>query len=319
MSNDQINFRSSPSNSSPSEIPRPLSTYDNLNDIKSIVPETESINTMGNKNVNEFPFSGISFRFDELKQLQQHQQPNASSPQSTSNGYDNIENNNFNTSNSSTNPNKQYINNINGNSNQMRQGHTVTTIAQNHSSASSSSSTTSSSDGYRSSNLNFERNKPVHSPAKSQFFGLHRSDENSNRSPPKRSQDDRENTGESSTVSDEEPLLHHFSNKIVATTSNHPSTSQYQNVPSISTAYYGQCTCHDGDTSIEIQQYDSEKFKCNYCLNGINVSTSGAPNSMANIDIASCSTSSKQITLDTSSNYRMSQSLSQVTILIGFN
>lgn len=345
-SNDKINFRSSPSN----EIARPLSTYDNLNttgahDAKTIVTsaETESngnTSTMENKNVNEFPFSGISFRFDELKQLQQN---NASL-----NGYDNLDNNNYksnvnNNHNISDNPNKQY-NNING-CNQMRstQGHTVTTIAQNHSLSalsSSSGSTSSSSDGFRPASLHFDdltgnrnSNKPVHSAAKSQFFGLHKSDETGNNSrmagtsnAAKRLQDDRENTGESSTVSDDEPLLNHFSNRIVATTSNHPSssTSQYQNIPSNS-AFFGQnqiinvnaCTCSDGDAATEIQQYDSRQT-CRNCLRSstVNESMSGVPNSMANIDIASCSTSTKQITLDLGSSYRLSQSLSQVHFAI---
>lgn len=58
------------------EIARPLSTYDNLNTINtnesktSATTDTNGINNNGNhknhtnQNADEFPFNGISFRFD---------------------------------------------------------------------------------------------------------------------------------------------------------------------------------------------------------------------------------------------------------------
>lgn len=308
------------------------------------------------EHVNEFPFNGISFRFDELKQLNQNTTPTIHS----SNGYDNVNNNNYKLH---RNNNNQNVNNglhFNGNGmSQMcgSQGHTVTTIAQNHSSSSSSasdsssSSSSSSESGYAHSSLQYANlagnpianrgiNKPVHSAAKSQFLGLHKANDiepNPNTiedrtndlatksNSEKNSQDERDN--ESSTVSDEEPLL--SSNRATAST-------QYQNVPGNSSCY-GQnqiddanectCTCKDSDRGTEIRQYESDRYKCNGCLNRnsgsapisvIPISSMNVPTCSNAVDLASCTTSmkpAKSTTLDTSSSFRMNQSLSQVNLI----
>lgn len=359
-SNENVKFRSIPNQ----EIVRPLSTYDNLNNDTKLNGSNANENDCIDKgeNVNEFPFTGISFRFDELKQLNQHK-ANAPTPIiHTSNGYDNINNNNYKLH---RNNNNQHINNgthFNGNGvNQIRpnnQGHnTVTTIAQNHSlssSSSSSSSSTSSENSYKHSSLQYANltgnpianrglNKPVHSPAKSQFLGLHKTNDNepntvetqtngltSKPNTEKNSQDD------ASTVSDEEPLLNNYGNRIVTSAANRPTAStQYQNIPSNSSCY-GQnqiddandctCTCKDSDPGTEIRQYESDRYKCNGCLTSkrnsgnapisIPISTMNVPTCSKTVDLSSCTTSmkpAKSTPLDTSSSFRMNQSsLSQV-------
>lgn len=320
---DKINFRLSPNQ----ESARPLSHYDNLNnnthDTNSYANDNNNENTSqtDNKNLNHrSPFGGISFQFDDLKEFKEvkpkpldYDEPSENSKM-------------LNVNNNTDYPNKQ-IHSINGrneiNGNQGHH-HTVTTIAQNHSSSSDSTSSTSSStttsDSYRPTN-NYEnsaghQNKPVHSVAKSQFFGLHKSNDNpnSNNRTEKGASDDRENTGESSTVSDEEPLIRKLNiNQIVATNS-----SPYQNVAGSSSSYYGQdqifnvnmCTCRDGCTEIDIQQYDNGKYKCNNCLRPDSINDS---NTMSNIASSGALIKpAKQITLDASSSFRVNQSLTQV-------
>lgn len=320
---DKINFRPSPNQ----EIARPLSTYDNLSNNTHDTNDTNDINSYANDNNNEntpqienknsnhrSPFGGISFQFDDLKEFKEVK-PKALD-------YDEPSENCkiLNVNNNTDYPNKQ-IHSINGgNEIHDNQGHrhTVTTIAQNHSSSSGSTSS-SSSDSYRPTN-NYENsaghhNKSVHSVAKSQFFGLHKSNDNPNNNnrTEKGTSDDRENTGESSTVSDEEPLIRKLNNKIVATNS-----SPYQNVAGSSSSYYGQdqifnvnmCTCRDGCTEIDIQQYDNGKYKCNNCLRSDSINDS---NTMSNIAASSALIKpAKQITLDASSSFRVNQSLTQV-------
>lgn len=370
---ENVKLRSAPNQ----EIPRPLSTYDNLDNEPKMNGMTACENETPierNENVNEFPFSGISFRFDELKQLNQNTTPTIHS----SNGYDNINNNNYKLHRS----NNQNVNNsphFNGNGvNQIRsnQGHTVTTIAQNHSSSSSSpssssstasnsSSSSSSENSYKHSSQQYESlagnpsgnrgiNKPVHSVAKSQFLGLNKSSDKTNdnelnttiecrmndgatkQSVEKNSQYERDNTGESSTVSEEEPLLNGYGGRIATNGLNRtPNSIQYQNIPSNSSCY-GQnqiddandCTCmcnKDIDPGTEIRQYESDRYKCNGCLNRnssgapisvIPITTMNVPTCSKTVDLASCATSmksAKPTTLDTSPSFRMNQSsLSQV-------
>lgn len=362
--NEHVKFRLAPNQ----EIARPLSTYDNLNNDSKMngINECENDSIQRSEHVNEFPFNGISFRFDELKQLNQNTTPTIHS----SNGYDNVNNNNYKLHRNNNNQNVNNSLHYNGNGmNQMRnsQGHTVTTIAQNHSSSSSSasdsssSSSSSSENSYAHSSLQYANlagnpianrgvNKPVHSAAKSQFLGLHKSNDiepnpntiegrvNDLATKPnseKNSQDERDN--ESSTVSDEEPLLNNYGNKSAVTGSNRATAStQYQNVPSNSSCY-GQnqiddanectCTCKDSDRGTEIRQYESDRYKCNGCLNRssgnapisvIPISSMNIPTCSNAVDLASCTTSmkpAKPTTLDTSSSFRMNQSLSQVNLI----
>lgn len=371
-SNENIKFRSIPNQ----EIVRPLSTYDNLNNESKLNGSNASENDCIDRgeNANEFPFTGISFRFDELKQLNQNAAPTIHS----SNGYDNINNNNYklhrnNNSNSNgNNNNHQNINNgtfFNGNVvNQIRsnQGHnTVTTIAQNHSSSSSSSTTSNSSssssseNGYKHSSLQYANlsgnpianrglNKPVHSPAKSQFLGLHKTNDNepnnvenkTNGSTSKPQNGDKSGQDESLNVSDEEPLLNGYGNRIITSSPNRSTnnnTSQYQNIPSNSSCY-GQnqiddanecctCTCKNSDPATEIRQYESDRYMCNGCLTSkrnsntasisiVPISTMNVPSCSKTVDLSSCTTSmkpAKSTPLDTSSSFRMNQSsLSQV-------
>ncbi|XP_055305216.1 homeobox protein 5 isoform X2 [Sitodiplosis mosellana] len=366
---ENVKFRSTPNQ----EIARPLSTYDNLNNEPKMNGTTACKNEAieRSEHVNEFPFSGISFRFDELKQPNQNTTPTIHS----SNGYDNINNNNYKLHRN----NNQNVNNspqFNGNDvNQIRsnQVHTVTTIAQNHSSSSSSSSSTTSSSSSSSSSENSYKhssqhyanlagnpianrgnNKPVHSVAKSQFLGLHKtSDDNepnitiesrtnggaTKQSLEKNSQDERDNTGESSTVSEEEPLLNSYGGRIATNGLNRtPNSTQYQNVPSNSSCYgqnqiddANECTCmckEDSDPGTEIRQYESDRYKCNGCLNRnsggapisvIPISSMNVPTCSKTVDLASCATSmkpAKPTTLDTSSSFRLNQSpLSQAVYM----
>lgn len=324
---DKINFRPSPNQ----ESARPLSTYDNLstnahdtngtNDTNSYANNdnnNENTSQTENKNLNHrSPFGCISFQFDDLKEFKEVK-PMALDYDEPSENCKMLNVNN----------NTDYSNeqiNFDGNEIHGNQGHhhTVTTIAQNHSSSSgsTSSSLSSSSDSYRPTN-NYENsaghnNKPVHSVAKSQFFGLHKSNDNSNSNnrTEKVASDDRENTGESSTVSDEEPLIRKLNSKIVARNS-----SPHQNVAgSSSSSYYGQdqifnvnmCTCQDGCTEIDIQQYEiNGKYKCNNCLRSDSINDS---NTLSNIASSSAIIKpAKQITLDASSSFRVNQSLTQV-------
>lgn len=71
---DSINYRLSPNE----DTRRPLSTYDNLNANHTLTGENITDDNMNNGqtipgNANEFPFGDISFRFDELRLQQQHQ------------------------------------------------------------------------------------------------------------------------------------------------------------------------------------------------------------------------------------------------------
>lgn len=365
---ENVKFRSAPNQ----EIARPLSTYDNLNNEPKLNGSNacENIAIERSEHVNEFPFSGISFRFDELKQLNQNTTPTIHS----SNGYDNINNNNYKLHRNNNHQNVNNSSHFNGNGmNQIRsnQGHTVTTIAQNHSSSSSSttsssSSSSSSENSCKHSSLQYANlagnpianrgvNKPVHSVAKSQFLGLHKTNDKINDNEPsqiiesrtnggttkqsleKNSQDERDNnTGESSTVSEDEPLLNGYNGRITTTGLNRaPNSTQYQNVPSNSSCYgqnqiddANECTCmckEDSDPDTEIRQYDSDRYKCNGCLNQnlngasisvIPISSMNVPTCSKTVDLASCTTSmkpAKPTTLDTSSSFRMNQSpLSQV-------
>lgn len=413
-SNEKVKFRSIPNQ----ESDRPLSTYDNLNngDTKTngsttaIPPTSENECIERCENANEFPFTGISFRFDELKQLQQQQQqqqPNTAPIIHTSNGYDNVTNNNYklhrsSNGNGNSNTNNNHHNHthndsthFNGNGvNQMRnsQGHNiVTTIAQNHSSsaplspsptssasssnsssspASSSSSTSSSlsENNYKQSSLQYSNlaenpianrsfSKPVHSPAKSQFLGLHKpSNEieyatetdgkvtNGGGGAIKKQNSEKNALDEVDAISDEEPLLNNYGNNRIRVMANGSSTtSQYQNVPSNSSCY-GQnqidnanectCTCKSSDSANEIQQYESDRYKCNGCLTTqlqqqqqqrnlanapisiIPIATMNVPSCSKTVDLSSCTTSmkpAKSTPLDTSPSFRMNQSsLSQV-------
>lgn len=415
-SNEKVKFRSIPNQ----ENDRPLSTYDNLNNDTKMngsnnASETECIDRCG-ENANEFPFTGISFRFDELKQLQPNSTAQSTPPiLHTSNGYDNVTNNNYklhrstngngnnhNHYNQVTNDsvhfngngvnqmrnNQGHSNSNNNNSNHNNHHNTVTTIAQNHrssssaqspsptSSASSSSSTVSSSsteNNYQQSSVQYSNlgennrssNKPVHSLAKSQFLGLHKAAANGN----DESQVDGNKVmkingvtskhsmaDEVSAISDEEPLLNNYGNNRamtangsnrmpIATTS---SNAQYQNIPTNSSCY-GQnqidnanectCTCQSSDSTNEIKQYESDRYKCNGCLttttttpatassgnappiNVIQSATMNVPSCSKMVDLSSCTTSmkpAKSTPLDTSSSFRMNQSsLSQVkTVLL---
>lgn len=415
-SNEKVKFRSIPNQ----ESDRPLSTYDNLNngDTKTNGSTTPTPATSENEcierceNANEFPFTGISFRFDELKQLQQQQQqPNTAPIIHTSNGYDNVTNNNYklhrsSNSNSNGNTNNNHHNNhhnhnhndhpvthadsthFNGNGvNRMRnsQGHNiVTTIAQNHSSsaplspsptssassssnssspASSSSSTSSSLsvNNYKQSSLQYSNlaenpianrgsfSKPVHSPAKSQFLGLHKPSNEieyatetdgkvTNGSGAVKKQNSEKNAlDEVDAISDEEPLLNNYGNSRIRVMANGGSTtSQYQNVPSNSSCYgqnqidnANECTCtcsKSSDSTNEIQQYESDRYKCNGCqtaqqqqqqpISVIPIATMNVPSCSKTVDLSSCTTSmkpAKSTPLDTSPSFRMNQSsLSQV-------
>lgn len=364
-SNEKVMFRSSqPPNQ---EIARPLSTYDNLNNDTKTNGLNGNENENGSieryENVNEFPFNGITFRFDELKQLNQNTAPTIHS----SNGYDNVNNNNYKLHRNNNNQNINNNTHFNGNGvHQIRsnQGHTVTTIAQNHSSSSSTSSNSSSSssseNSYKHSSLQYANladnhsianrglNKPVHSVAKSQFLGLHKTnDENetidsmnetrtngttTKSNGEKMSTDERDNTTDLSTVSDEEPLLNNYSNRITTAGTNRPVTStQYQNLPSNSSCY-GQnqiddanCTCKDTETATDIRQYENDHYKCNGCLPStgntpigvVPITTMNVPTCSNTVDLTSCTASmkpAKSTALDTSPSFRMSQSLSQVNM-----
>lgn len=365
---ENVKLRTAPNQ----ESARPLSTYDNLNNDTKLNACENNDTIQRTENVNEFPFSGISFRFDELKQLNQNTTPIV---HTSSNGYDNINNNNY-KSHRNINSNVNNNSHMNGNGvNQIRghQGHTVTTIAQNHSTSSSptnsssstsESSSSSSENSYKHSSLQYANlaenpivnrsiiNKPVHSPAKSQFLGLHKTNDNneSNILPENRmngvtmtkkcleknGRDERDNAGESSTMSEDEPLLNGYGSRIVPTGLNRTNASvqQYQNIPSNSSCY-GQnqideanectCTCKDNNPGTEIRQYESDHYKCNGCLNRISsgapinvipISSMNVPTCSKTVDLASSPTSmkpAKSTTLDTSSSFRMNQSsLSQV-------
>lgn len=402
-SNEKVKFRSIPNQ----ESDRPLSTYDNLNngDTKTNGSTTATSVTSENEceNANEFPFTGISFRFDELKQLQQQQQqPNTAPIIHTSNGYDNVTNNNYklhrsSNGNSTNNNHHNHSHNdhqathgdsthFNGNGvSQMRnsQGHNiVTTIAQNHSSsaplspsptssasssnsssAASSSSSSLSENNYKQSSLQYSNlaenpianrsfSKPVHSPAKSQFLGLHKPSNEieyatetdgkvtNGGGAVKKPNSEKNALDEVDAISDEEPLLSNYGNNRIRVMANGgPNTSQYQNVPSNSSCY-GQnqidnanectCTCKSSDSTNEIQQYESDRYKCNGCLTQqqqqrssanapisvIPIATMNVPSCSKAVDLSSCSTSmkpAKSTPLDTSPSFRMNQSpLSQV-------
>lgn len=326
------------------EIARPLSTYDNLNTIntnESKTTATSTTDTNGitnngnhknhtNQNADEFPFNGISFRFDEIKQ---NQSENVTPTTYSSNGYDNINNNEYeNHRNNNTNVN--HHNNLNGiKKNRQNQGYTVTTIAQNHSGSNSLSSSSEINGKKLYDNpTNKSLMKPVHSEAKSQFLGLNTpNDENIEVFSKLKLEkpingNDELDSGESMIASEEEPLINKLNCNRIG--SNRPATSlQYQNIPNNS-ACYGQnqiidannaCTCRTNDDAndTEIRSMESDKYKCDSCMdnnNGVDVPTTS-------IDLTSCSTSMKStrpITLSSSSNYRMSQSLSQVkSIIVG--
>lgn len=323
---EKINFRPSPNQ----ESARPLSTYDNLSnnthDPNSYANDNNNENTSQTENKtsnHRSPFGGISFQFDDLKEFKEVNPKALDYDEPSENGKM------LNVNNNTDYPNKQMQSINGGNEIHDNHGHhhTVTTIAQNHSSSSgsTSSSSSSSSDSYRpTNNNNYEnaaghRNKPVHSVAKSQFFGLHKPNDNntnSNNQIEKGASDDRDNTGESSTVSDEEPLIRKLnnSNKIIV----EQNLSPYQNVAGSSSSYYGQdqifnvnmCTCRNGCTEIDIQQYDNGKYKCNNCLRPDLINDSNTMNNIASS--SALIKPAKQITLDANSSFRVNQSLTQV-------
>lgn len=342
---EKVTFRSSTHE-------RPLSTYDNLTNESKLNGTNESDLIERNQNVNEFPFVGISFRFDELKQLNQMpiHSPNGYGIISNNNNYKPLRNGHQHTDNTT------YYNGNNVNQMRNSQGHTVTTIAQNHSSSSSTSSN-SSENSYKTSSFQYANlagsanrgaTKPVHSAAKSQFLGLHKPGDSVDPNPDdhnmnggtepvenseKTSTDERDHAAEMANGSDEEPLLNDYANRINAAAAKVIAATQYQNVPSNSSCY-GQnqiddanengCTCKCSEANTEIQQYESDRYKCNGCLRAsaaaapitvVPIATMNVPTCSTQIDLStSCASMkpTKSTTLDTSSSFRVNQPLSQV-------
>lgn len=187
--------------------------------------------------------------------------------------------------------------------------------------------------------------KSVHSDAKSTFLGLTSPNTNgsSNKngvddeSHPKRAFDERENV---TSVDAEEfaPLLDSTSSaKITTATTRTPaSIGQYENVPSNSVCFATNSAkmraaeCDEcggkirGDEAISSSKWENERDQYCRCKSSSAspTSTSGGGGTMssAGIDSPTCSNTSmksaKPITLDNSTSFRMSQSLSQVNCKI---
>lgn len=358
-SSDKVKLRMSPNK----ELKRPLSTYDNLNTINSTESNLAEDHQMVNgQNVNEFPFGEISFRFDEL---QQNGQSNQSSPVILPNKHrilnssDNNNDTNYkllqNTFNRNNSQSENAIENGPSHQNQLQQGYTTAaSTPQNHMHVMSNGGINAHHqyENVAGDTVNYTSiaGKPVHSDAKSTFFGLTQNINNNldgngttmvnnnqiqlNRNnssgdePNQKTFDDNGN-GESQ---ENEPLINNYNNnnnnnsKISATS----RMAQYQNIPNNSACFLAQSKYGDSDGcqcqfSDEINQCESDQFKCNCCqLNDAQqqqqqqqyplTTANGTIYSTGN-DMPSCSTSmksAKPITLDTSTSFRMSQSLSQV-------
>lgn len=276
----------------PTEMTRPLSTYDNLN-TNDTKPTNNSNNThndanhanQSTQNVTESPFNGITFRFDEIKQPQCDGRPIAT------NGYDNISNSEYEQHRS------QHSNGITTN-----RGNQVTTIAQNH--------LLEAVDAIVKPPRSII--KPVHSEAKSQFLGLNVSNGDH--------VDGQDNASDLTLANEEQPLLNKLNgNRSVVLPANRPqSSTQYQNIPNNSVCY-GQnqiidaneaCACKAMDHGI--RSMHSDRYECDRCNefnNNVKRMESPIPTTSADAHAANST-----ITHVASSSYRMSESLSQVII-----
>lgn len=176
--------------------------------------------------------------------------------------------------------------------------------------------------------------KPVHSDAKSTFLGLKNTNNNKYYAKSMVDEDTQSNqlyddsvNVTSADVEEIEPLIDNLdANRITRAPS---SIVQYQNVPNNSACFVANAMATTKSRGIECSECgkiccDEMSSKCDndrdqYCrCQGINsspTSTTGGTMIMAGIDSPSCSTSmksAKPITLDNSTSFRMSQSLSQV-------
>lgn len=277
--------------SNPTEMTRPLSTYDNLN-TNDTKPTNISNNThndanhanQSNQSVIESPFNGITFRFDEIKQPQYD-----GMPANATNGYDNISNSEYEQHRS------QHSNGITTN-----RGNQVTTIAQNH--------LLEAVDAIVTPQRSIM--KPVHSEAKSQFLGLNVTNGDN--------VDGHDNTSELTLASEDQPLLNKLNGNrsILLPTNRQQSSIQYQNLPNNS-ACYGQnqiidaneaCACkamEHGIRSMHSDRYECDR--CNEFNNNVKRMENPIPTTSADANAANST-----ITHVASSSYRMSESLSQV-------
>lgn len=358
----KLNFRLSPSNKTATK------TYDNLNanggsrTINSANAMTDDdsgdVRQTNGKNVNEFPFGDISFRFDELQNCHGNQTAinsgNSARMDSDDFNYKMVRSN-------GNHRNIEYGNMGNGNGTGLHHQHRTNkdvyttsanqmpaaiaamnnAIAQlspppqptaaNHEYENVGGVDDTDQSAYRSM-----AGKPVHSDAKSMFLGLKNNSANKSivcvESPPRQLSDDINENVTSADVEEFEPLLDTAleSNRITCAPTRTPATTnQYQNVPSNSVCFVTnaaksrgiECSecgkqCCD-EVSSNASKWESDRDQHCRC-NGINsspTSTSGGTMSSAGIDSPTCSTSmksAKPITLDNSTSFRMSQSLSQV-------
>lgn len=343
-------------------------TYDNLNanggsrTINSANAMTDDdsgdVRQTNGKNVNEFPFGDISFRFDELQNCHSNQ----TAINSGSGNSARMDSDDFNYKMVRSNGNHrniEYGNNGNGNGtglpHQHRTNKDVYTTSANQMPAAIAAMNNAIAqlspptdahheyenvDGADDTDQSAYRSmagKPVHSDAKSMFLGLKNNSANRSivcvETPPRQLPDDINENVTSADVEEFEPLLDTAleSNRITCAPTRTPATTnQYQNVPSNSVCFVTNATkarsiecsecgkqCCD-EVSSNASKWESDRDQHCRC-NGINsspTSTSGGTMSSAGIDSPTCSTSmksAKPITLDNSTSFRMSQSLSQVT------
>lgn len=355
----KLNFRLSPSN-------KTAKSNDNLNANNGSRPinfaadskrmnamtddDSDDVRQTNGKNVNEFPFGDISFRFDELKNCQSNQ----TAINNNSGNSVRMDSDDFNYKMVRTNGNHrniEYGNMGNGNGvglpHQNRNKETYTTssnqmpaaiVAMNNAIAQLSAAPHheyENVDDNDATDTNAYRSiagKPVHSDAKSTFLGL-KSNIESIVSVETQPNDDSENVT-SADVEEFEPLLDSLeSNRFTSAVTQTPtSAAQYQNVPNNSVCFVknaaksrpiecSECGKICSDDVISSSKWENERDQ--YCrCNGINASptsTSGGTMSSAGIDSPTCSTSmksAKPITLDNSTSFRMSQSLSQVKCFV---
>lgn len=365
----KLNFRLSPTSN------KATKSFDHLNannGSRTINPAANAITDddsgdvrqTNGKNVNEFPFGDISFRFDELKNCQSNQTPisnnsgnsarmdsddfNYKMVRSNGNHHRNIEYGNMGNGNGAELHHRNRNNEVyTTSSNQMPAAIAAMNNAIAQLSAPAAHHEYENVDGNDETDTNTYRSmtgKPVHSDAKSTFLGLKNAN-GSNKSdaksivsvetPPRQSYDDSDNVT-SADVEEFEPLLDALeSNKMTSASTRTPASVQYQNVPNNSVCFVanaakvraiecnecGKICCDEVNGSGGGgSKWENERDQ--YCrCNGINsspTSTTGGTMSSAGIESPTCSTSmksAKPITLDNSTSFRMSQSLSQVRSL----
>lgn len=388
-SDSKLNYRLSPPNKTTKSFDnlnanngsRTINSSANLKRTNAMTDdECDDVRQTNGKNVNEFPFGDISFRFDELKNG--HSTAPTTTMNNNSGNSARMDSDDFNYKMVRSNGNNhcgieygimgnsngaglhhQHRNNEMSSSSSNRMPAAI--VAMNNAIAQLSAPAhheyenvdgdDTDTNAYRSI-----AGKPVHSDAKSTFLGLN-SNSSSNKydatsfvsveTQPRKSYND--DDGEDDAISENvisedvvefEPLLDTSeTNKVtIATTRTPASAVQYQNVPSNSVCFVAnaaksrpiECSecgkiCCDEMYSGSSSKWENERDQ--YCrCNGINsspTSTSGGSGgaggtmSSAGIDSPTCSTSmksAKPITLDNSTSFRMSQSLSQVTKCFNF-